>query len=333
MAWSRKSKKKAERVVKRTLADGTTREYRYAAYKPRPPKHAADSVQALVDAYRGSQAWQDLAPATKATYGIYLRELEEMGRALAEKVTRRQLLDIQDVIAKNRGNGAAIGFMRAAGALFGWAVDREWIERSPVYRIPKRPSGSLPAWTPEQASIALAGLPEHLRRVVILGAYTGQRRGDLCALTWAAYDGETIRVTQQKTRRNAPKTTITISVHPELRRELDQWKTEARTLTILANQFGRQWSIHTLSGAMPRELQRLGLPPKLNVHGLRKMFSATLADEGASTQQIMAGTGHKTLGMVELYTRSAAQKRLNASAISLLPKIVPLTTMRKREKT
>lgn len=328
MAWSRKSKKKADRVVKRVQPDGTTREYRYPAYKAKPPKHAADSVQALIDAFRGSQAWADLAPSTRTMYGIYLRDLEDAGTAIVEKVTRRDLLDAQDAIARKRGNGAATGFMRAVGSLFGWAVDRGWIDRSPVHRIPRRPSGSLPAWTPEQAAIALGGLPEHLRRVVILGAYTGQRRADLCALTWAAYDGESIRVTQQKTG-----AVLVISVHAELRRELDAWKAETKTLTTLSNQFGRPWDAHTLSGALPRELQRLGLPKGLNVHGLRKMFASMLADEGASTHQIAAGTGHKTLGMVAHYTRSADQKRLSASGISLLPKIVPLTTYNKRAKT
>jgi len=328
MAWSRKSKKKADRVVKRPLADGTTREYRYPAYKPRPPKNAADSVQALLDAYRGSQAWESLAPATRATYGVYLNDLEDMGNAIVGRVTRRELLDVQDAIARNRGNGAATGFIRTASAVFGWAVDREWIERTPVHRIPKRPGGSLPAWTPEQAAHALAGLPEHLRRVVVLGAYTGQRRGDLCAMTWAAYDGHTISLTQQKTA-----AVLVITAHPELRLELDAWKAEARTLTILANQYGRPWNLRSLSGAMPRELQRIGLPPGLNVHGLRKMFAATLADEGASTHQIQSGTGQKTLGMVAHYTRSADQKRLNATAISLLPRIVPLTINKKQGKS
>lgn len=325
MPWSRKMKKKPDRVVRRTLADGTTREYRYAPYKPKPPKRATDNIHALVDAYQRSDAWTRLAPHTRTMYGIYLRDLEEMGRAIVLEVTRRHLLDAQDSIAQARGNGAATGFIRAAGALFGWAVDRGWIERSPVHRIPKRPGGSLPAWSPEQAARALDGLPEHLRRVVVLGAYTGQRRADLCAMTWAAIDGDTIRLRQQKTGAD-----IAIAVHPELRRELAAWKAEATTLTILANQFGRPWDPHTLSGALPRELQRLGLPKGLNVHGMRKMFAATLADQGASTHQIGAGTGHRTLSMVAHYTRSADQKRLNETAISLLPTIIPMKKTEKR---
>lgn len=325
MAWSRKSKKKADRVVRRVLNDGTTREYRYPAYKAKPPKHAADSLQALINAFRASQKWADFSLSTKTSYNIYLRELEEAGTAIVGEITRRYLLDAQDAIARERGNGAASGFMRAAGSLFGWAVDRGWIDRSPVHRIPKRPGGSLAAWSPEQAAIALGGLPEHLRRVVILGAYTGQRRGDLCSLRWDAYDGESLRVTQQKTG-----ATLMISAHRELRRELDGWKAGATTVTILSNQVGRPWNPHSLSDTLPRALKKLDLPKGLNVHGLRKMFASMLADEGASTHQIAAGTGHKTLGMIAHYTRSADQKRLSASGISLLPKIVPLTTYKKR---
>jgi hypothetical protein len=36
MPWQKKSKKKAERVVRHKLRDGTTREYHYASYTPKP---------------------------------------------------------------------------------------------------------------------------------------------------------------------------------------------------------------------------------------------------------------------------------------------------------
>lgn len=325
MAWLRKSKKKVGRVVRVKRPDGTIREYRYPAYKPRPDA-AGDTVQALVDAWRKSQAWSDLAPASQAVYGIYLRELEKAGTAIVEKVTRRDLLDAQDAIARERGNGAANMFIRTASAMFGWAVDRGWIERSPVHRIPKRPGGSIPAWTAEQIAAALDGLPEHLRRVVILAAYTGQRRGDLCALTWAAYDGEALRLTQQKTGAE-----LVIAAHPDLRRELNLWKISAVTLTILANSQGRPWDPQVLTTAFRRALRRLGLPEGLSVHGIRKTFAATLASRGASTHQIAAGTGHRTLGMLAHYTRSADQRRLNQDAISLLPDLsdTKITNLRK----
>jgi integrase len=56
----------------------------------------------------------------------------------------------------------------------------------------------------------------------------------------------------------------------------------------------------------------------LNVHGLRKLAAATLAECGCSANEIAAITGHDTLGMVTLYTASAEQERLAESAVRRL---------------
>lgn len=326
MPFSKKSKR-AARVVRVKRPDGTVKEYRYPAYKARPTVRASgDSIQALVAAWQHSPAWTDLAESSRNTYRIYLRVLEDLGATPVTEITRRHLLAIQDRLAVRRGPGAANMFIRTAGSLFNWAVDRGWVERSPVHRIPMRPGGSLLTWTPEQVSLALAGLPEHLRRVVVLGAYTGQRRGDLCAMTWAAYDGESLQVTQKKTG-----TSLVIAAHPALRRELDQWQAQATSSVILTNSRGRPWDADTLTNTLRIALDKLGLP-RLNVHGLRSMFASELASRGASVHMIQAGTGHKTLGMVAHYTRAADQRRLNQDAISLLPDL-SLQNLTNPEKT
>jgi integrase len=51
----------------------------------------------------------------------------------------------------------------------------------------------------------------------------GQRRGDLCALNWSAYDGATICliIGQQKTRER-----MALPVHPALKAELGAWETQ-----------------------------------------------------------------------------------------------------------
>jgi integrase len=58
----------------------------------------------------------------------------------------------------------------------------------------------------------------------------------------------------------------------------------------------------------------------LNVHGLRKLAATAtaLAEAGCTPHEIAAVTGHKSLAMVELYTRSAAQERLTLTAIGRL---------------
>ena len=158
--------------------------------------------------------------------------------------------------------------------------------------------------------MAEKGLPEHLRRVVVLARYTGQRRGDLCAMTWAAFDGETIRVKQQKTGAE-----LVIPCHPTLRDELIEWRKNTRSVTVLTNTLGRPWEAQHLSHELPTGLARLGMRARLNVHGLRKLAAASLADVGCTIHEIAAITGHTTLSMIAHYTRSADQERLAEAAI------------------
>lgn len=61
----------------------------------------------------------------------------------------------------------------------------------------------------------------------------------------------------------------------------------------------------------------------------REGYSAArcLADAGASPHEIMAITGHRTLGMVEKYTKQANKTRLAGSALT------KLTLWRSRTRT
>jgi integrase len=319
-----RSKKKADRIVRRTLADGTVKEYRYKAYRPKP-RLPADSLDALIRAYRRSPEWDALKPHTRAVYAIYLRPLEQLGHIPVRKFSRRDLLTLRDAIAKARGNGAGTGFMRSASTLFTWAVDRDWIEHSPVYRVKNLAGGHLRAWTLAEAEAAAAALPEPLRRVVILARYTGQRRGDLVDLGWSAYDGATIRLVQQKTGER-----LALPVHPVLKAELDAWRPGATATTILTNTLGRPWKPQHLSHQLPVALARIGLPADLNVHGLRKLAATELAEAGCSTHEIAAITGHRTLAMVALYTRSVEQEGLAGSAVV---KLFNRTILKKRENS
>jgi integrase len=301
------------RVVKKRLADGTIKEYRYDLRKPKVSRFAPDTIGALTIAYRLSPEWIGLAEQTQRTYTVYLKDIERMQAEPVANITRRILMDVRDAIASTRGNGAATGFLRTASTLFGWAVDREWISHSPASRLKPLPGGHLQAWTWAEAEHAMHHLPEHLRRVVAMAAYTGQRRGDLIVLPWSAYDGQAFRLTQQKTG-----VRLRVPVHPELQAELDEWRKSPVSTIILTNQSGRPWVGQHLSHMLPIALQRIGLPP-LGVHGLRKLAAARLADAGCSPHEIQAITGHKTLAMVSLYTESADQERLASVAIARLP--------------
>jgi integrase len=315
-----KKRPKAGRTVRKRLADGTVREYHYPAWKAPAKPAEGDTIRALLRAYQASPDWLSKADRTRQQYLIYLRPWLKVEDSLVSSIRRRDIIAARDAMAETRGPGAANAFTRTASALFRFALERDWIEHNPVTGIRALPGGSLPAWSEAQISAALAGLREDLRRVVVLGLHTGQRRGDLIAMTWAAYDGATIRLRQAKTG-----AALILPVHPELRAELEKWKAERASVQILTSPRAGAWaSGEHLSHEMARALRDLGLPAGLNIHGLRKAAARRLAEAGCTVHEIASITGHRSLAMVQHYTSSADQQRLAGAAVErLTTKIQP----------
>jgi integrase len=315
MPWHRKSKNKPNTVRKR-LADGTIRTYTYVRRSnAAPTPHAADSIVALIAAWQRSPEWDRLSDKRKSVCEIYLRPFKPIGHKPAKWLRRRDIREMRDLAYQGRP-GAANGFVNVVSAMMAWAVKADRIDFNPARGIPPYPSGHLPAWTQAQADQAIEELPEHLRRLVLMALYTGQRRGDLCRLAWSNYDGARIRLTQGKT-----KTPLVIPAHATLKVAMDTWPRVATT--ILVNSQGRPWQPDNVSAGLKYALEKLGFPAGWNVHGLRKLAATNLAEAGCSAHEIAAITGHKSLAQISLYTAGADQERMATAAI------VRLQTVRK----
>jgi integrase len=303
--------KQGTKIVRKVLADGTVRTYRYAR-KPKGARitpYGPGTIGAALIAYKRSPEWDGLAAGSRKIYTLYLKPIERMAAVPLRNLKRSHLYGLRDAIAKKRGHGAATAFVRSAQAWLTWCLRRDLIEHSPAHRLEPLPGGHLAAWSEAEARAAMAALPAHLGRVVLLGMHTGQRRGDLCRLPWSAYDGATLRLTQQKTGK-----ALVIPVSPELRAALDAWKREATSTTILADAAGKPWNVDYLTAALPDAMVAAGLP-RLPVHGLRKLAAAMLADASCTPHEIAAITGHDSLAMISLYTKSANQERLAKAAV------------------
>jgi integrase len=265
----------------------------------------------LIQSYQNSPAWRALAPTTKDRYSRYLRPLLPHAAFRARDLNRRSITRLRDAIAAENKPAAANAFVRSVSALYAWGVENEFVEANPTLRIKPLAGGHFAAWTPDVAARALDELPEHLKRLVLVALYTGQRRGDLCRLAWSNYDGQRIRLTQGKTG-----TSLIIPVHPILRDAMATW--ERKAATILVNARGWPWKPGSASHGMKLAIDRLGFPTGWNIHGLRKLAAANLAEAGCSALEIAAITGHRTLGMISLYTQSADQERMAGAAIHRL---------------
>jgi integrase len=312
MAWSRKSKGKPK-IVRKRLADGTIKIYEYARAPVVHAPRSADSIYALITAYQGSPEWAALSSGRRYVCEIYLRRLKPLGAFKATDLRRRDIRAIRNGIASTGRPGAANLFVNVVSAMCGWAIRADWLEHNPAVGIQPIPGGHLPAWSQAQADRAIEELPEHLRRLVLLALYTGQRRGDLCRMAWSHYDGVRIRVTQGKTG-----TPLIIPVHPVLKAAMDKWPRIAAT--ILTNHRSQPWKPASITAGLRSALERIGFPDGHGIHGLRKLAAANLAEAGCSASEIAAVTGHRSLAMISLYTASADQERLATAAIVRLTK-------------
>lgn len=294
------------------MADGTTKTYRYPISAAKRKRKAGDTLGDLIKAWESSPEWKALAPNTQKNYLTYVRPLTPMQHVQAVRIERKQIIAIRNAVAQSIGVGASTGFVRAASALFGWGLENGWLKTIPTLKLKRLKGGTLPAWSQDEADLAISKLPEHLRRAVILALYTGQRRSDLIRMQWSSYDGRVIRLTQKKTG-----TPLVIPVHPILKAELDTWRGDRVVGTmILLTKFGQPWQDSNLSNQLSDGLARIdGFPPHKNIHGLRKLAAVRLAECGCSLHEIGAITGHRSLAMLQLYTAAVDQERLAESAI------------------
>jgi integrase len=319
---SQKFSRKAGRVVRYTRKDGTKVEKRYATWQPKPSIGNGDTIGDLIAAWQQSPRWNKLADSSKDGYTRALRHLSAVARVRAGDLVRRDLLSLRDAIVAAHGPGAARDFVTAVGSLWAWAIDYEWnVQPGASRRLLKDlPKGELPAWTIEETRLALQHLPERLRRAVILALHTGQRRSDLIAMHWSDYDGATIPVVQEKTGAK-----LIIPVVPELMAELDAWKPALVDLagtplgTILLTDAGESWTDTNLSAQMNIYLKKVpGFPQGRNIHGVRYLAAASLAQAGCTVHEIMSITGHKTIAMVQKYTQAVDQAKAAQAAVAKL---------------
>ena len=140
----------------------------------------------------------------------------------------------------------------------------------------------------------------------MLALYTGQRRGDLAAMTRAHIGGGTIRVVQEKTGAE-----LWLRLHEDLAAELARG--EQGHMALLTQPSGAGFTADVLGHWFADCIEASGLQDDVVLHGLRKTAAKRLAEAGATVHEIMSVTGHKSLAEVERYTREASQ-RVGASA-------------------
>lgn len=269
-------------------------------------KDAAQAMQIpkLIELFQQSPAYRGLADASKKLYDIYLRRLEKLlPTAPVAGITRGDMRKLADGMAATPG--AANAFLSTAGALFGWAKDREYIASNPCDGIDALPQGEHAPWPEHVLKAALAAEDGAVRLLTHLLYYTAQRLGDVLRMEWSDIADDRVLVRQQKTGK-----VLSIPLHRELRAELAHRPDKGGT--IITASTGRP-----LSGDMARKALKT-FTAKENVpcvpHGLRKNAVIALLEAGCSVAETAAISG-QSLQMVEMYARGRDQAKLAGDAM------------------
>lgn len=195
------------------------------------------------------------------------------------------------------------------------ALDEEWIETDPSFRIKWRPEyKGFRAWTTAE----MAGFEKRWavgttpRLVYSLALWLGNRRSDVVGLRWdqrvtkrvmvagVARQVDGFQLAQKKTGKQ-----LFLPVTPMLADVLVATNREGPTVVVTA--YGEPFSAKSITGRMKDWAHAAGLAPSCTLHGLRKTLGKLLAEGGASTWQLMDVLGHDDMEHSELYSREANQ--------------------------
>lgn len=284
------------------------------------------SLRAAFRVVTASLEWKDLKPATKTQqisvaerfFAEHIAEGEPLrfGDMPIDTLARRHIKAI--LLRWSATPHAARHIFKLIRKLIGAAIDEEWITADPTYRLKYRPKyKGWRAWTNAELAAFEARWPisSTPRLVYTVALLTGARRQDVVEMNWSDLDLGGLDLVPNKT-----ETPQWLPVIERLRETLDAVPRDGDREgdTILLTQYGNPFSGKALGMRMQRWTKAAGIVQGATMHGLRKTLGKLLAEHGATTRQIMAILGHKSMSQAELYTKEAEQKRLATDGMKVL---------------
>ncbi len=275
-----------------------------------------NTVHGLIYHFKKSLEFESLAIVTQQDYHNHFNIIgEKWGEVelavLEDRRIRKDLLEWRDQVGKKSKRQADYVFSTFR-RLVNYGIDLGLLNHNHLTR-PKRLYKSNSRrdriWLHNDVEKVLKVASDEMKLAIILALHTGQRRGDLIAMTWTAYDGTHINIIQRKT--NAK---VYIPVTSTLKSILDNMGKKA--ITVLTNTKGHPWTEAAFKSAWTRTKKASGIKD-LTFHDLRGTAMTVLSENGATSIQIASITGH-SLEAVEkiLDTYISRTKPLANSAIS-----------------
>lgn len=278
-----------------------------APEKPRSP--SSGTLAWLVARYRETAAWSGLSQATRRQREVILRQiLATAGNEPFARITRRHV--VAGVDRRRETPHQARHYLDTLKGLFAWAVEADLTKSNPTEGVkpPRRPKGpGFAPWDADDVARFEARWPLGTRERVAFDVlrFTGLRRGDAVRLGRPHVRAGVIRIQTEKTGE-----WVTIAMAPELVTCLGHGP--AGELTYIAGERGRPMVKESFGNWFAEACRLAGVTK--SAHGLRKLFATTLAERGATTNELEAACGWRGGRMASHYTEAANRERLGLAA-------------------
>jgi integrase len=302
-------------------------------------KAAPNTLGSLISAYKGTpkqpMEFSMLGERTRADYQKVFDYLKPIAGTPLPLIDTAFMLQLRDKAFAKRKRRFANCLLTVTSIIFNWGRPRKLCGDNPTFGVKQiaRKKGT-PAvnrpWSDSELAVAIKQAPQGLKSGILLALSTSMRGIDVVALPWKIYDGKVINATHGKNDE-----ALWVPAHPLLKMWLDRLpnnplkmknmvarKKAMEQPIVLAPKTGKPYLLNGFRGTFKKfidELETGGLvDPGLTFHGLRHSIATLLAEAGATTQQIMAVTGHRDEKTVQIYIAKANKKKLASQAMSLL---------------
>ena len=252
--------------------------------------------------------------------------IEELGDYKIASVTRAQIVEIRDRMAKSRAPATCNRYLATLRHAFRLAsTDWEWVAHSPCTKLALRePRGRDRHLSDEEIDRLLKAVREnrhpHLYAITLVALTTGARRGEILGLRWREVDLPAGRAVLHRTK-NADKRTLVLV--PQVVDELTKLRKVRRIDTdevfCAVNAEGKR-TFPRFDDAWKQARAAAGLHD-FRFHDLRHTFASRMAMNGCTLAEIAAALGHRTLAMVQRYAHIAeghAQAAAERTALKVM---------------
>lgn len=316
-------------TVRKRLADGTISTYYYhrrtgkrllgepgtgefsvslAEAEKQSPDRLAGTIAGLIKDFRISKKWSMYRDSTREIMSFNLDAVErQFGAVPIDLIDRdgfyRDVMDWRDKLSSKTPR-AADAKVSALKTVFSWGASNRRIKTNPIAKMGRVYSADRSdiIWLPSHVEAFEKFAPVELRNLLTIALHTGQRRGDIFALTWNQYDGRAITLRQSKTGAR-----VYLPCTEALRTLLDNLP--RKQATILLDAQNKPWTPATFRVSWDKTMSSLPGLSHLHFHDARGTAITMLSEAGCTPQEIAAITGHTLAGVERILEAYLARTR------------------------